>query len=368
MDSKRDKSLILMFLVFIVLIFALFVVLPKNKVSENEKRNLSTAPEFSFKTVLNGSFEKDTETYLSDHFPFRNSFIALNSYFNLYTGRNGVNGIYKGRDGYLLNTPPKKTNLNRNIEIIKEFTDNLSMPVRIVIIPPAGEILENKLPKNHLEYSLLNELSDLKKYYKNNDRVNIFIPDNIFKNSSEQVYYKTDHHWTSQGAYETYKALIDEAFDKSQFKIEKYDGFYGTTYSKGAFWGEPSECIELFTIPSNVSVTIQNGDKTDVYNDMLFREHLETFDKYRVFLDGNNEFTRIENKDLEDKKLLIIKDSYANTLAPFLSLHYNTIDMIDLRHYTDEVTELIKTEKYDEILLVYGVSTLAETTDINMLY
>lgn len=359
MSRLRDKVIVSIFLTFIFFMFILFFALPKSKVSVNEKRDLAAAPKLTVSKLLSGGFEEAAEDYLTDHFPFRDGFVSVNSYFALLSGRNGVNGVYKGRDGYLINTPAKNNNLNNNIQTINDFIAKVDMPISVMIVPQAGSILTDKLPKNHAPYIETSELPI-------NNTIDLSEKFKELKDKT-QLYYKTDHHWTSEGAYEAYKLIEANAYDKSQFSIESYGDFYGTTYSKSALWLEKGEEIELWTYPCDITVTINDGAEDITHTDMFFRKYLREPDKYPVYLDGNHAYTRIVNDDTPDGKVLIIKDSYGNSLAPFLALNYNTVDLIDLRYYSDIVSETAEKEQYDKILMVYGLSTVAETTDINML-
>ncbi len=364
----RDKMITALFTVFISVIFVLFFVLPKHDFSVNEKRSLAEPPEFGAADIFNGSYEKKTEDYLTDHFPFRSGFVAANSYFQLASGRNGVSGVYKGRNGYLINTPVKTPNFDKNIALISRFLRKSHIPAAVIIVPTAGSVMDDMLPKNHAPYPDRALIADAYSILGGDARtIDLFgVFDKLKK--SEQLYYKTDHHWTSLGAYEAYKELDPNTEEKSDFTIESYGGFRGTTYSKSALWLEGCDNIDLWTYPADITVTISDGADKKTSADMFFREHLKEADKYPVFLNGNHAYTRIENKSAGGgRRLLMIKDSYGNSLAPFLARSRNIVDMVDLRYFTDTVTSLCERENYDEILFVYGLSTAAETTDINML-
>lgn len=366
---KRDKVLISLFCGFIGLFTVLLICLPKSGFSENEKRSLASFPKMSVKTILNGSFESDFETYISDHFPVREKLAALNAYYELYTGRNGSNGVYKGKDGYLFNTPVRadKTALNANITAVNEFASKTQLPITSMIIPTSGYIMSDKLPENHMEYRD-KELLDRIRTELDTNYIDI---ENVFETEKDnyQLYYKTDHHWTTRGAYTAYKQFaLSHGFEPmTEFDVKEYGGFYGTLYSKSALWGEKSEALEVWSYPNNVSVEVTEGVNTDVFDDMFFDEYLNGSDMYSVFLGGNHALTRLKNPDSDGGKLLMLKDSYAHCIAPFLINHYSRIDMVDLRYYFESVSELVNSEKYDEVLLLYGLSNICESKDISIL-
>lgn len=370
MLKLKDKLLVMLFLIFIFGMSVLFIFLPKSDFSVNEKRSLAELPEISISSVIGGSFESGTETYLTDHFPFKDNWTAINSYFLLYTGRNGVNGIYKCKDGYLVNTPLTEddTDFIKNMSAVRSFCEKTDIPVSVIIVPTTGSIMSDKLPKNHAPYNDDEYINQAKALLA--DEVDfIDIRENLknLVSQGEQVFYKTDHHWTSRGAYEAYCMYQGNPYDKDSFNIESFGDFFGTTYSKSALWKESGENIDLWTYPVNVKVTIKDGVSEKTSEDMFFKEHLNEADKYPVYLDGNHEFVRIENPDSDGEKVLLIKDSYAHCLAPFFALHNSITDMIDLRYYYNSVSELIKSEGYDKILIVYGLENLVEYTDISIL-
>lgn len=236
MAKKRDILLTVLFCGFIGAMAALTAFLPKQEVSVNEKRTLAKFPEFSVQKLFNGKWEKDFETYISDHFPARNFFASTDSYYMLYSGRNGSNGVYKGKDGYIINTPVKcdEEKLNANITAINNFLKNTGIETKIIVVPSTGYIMSEELPKVHTEYNDGEIIDDIKNRAENAEFIDI--RDTLTENKDKQIYYKTDHHWTSYGAYLAYKkwAESENIEVRSDYDIESTDGFFGTTYSKSA--------------------------------------------------------------------------------------------------------------------------------------
>ena len=370
MSKLRDKILILIFTVFIGGMLICMLVLPKEKFSENEKRTLASMPELSLSSVLNGKFERDTENYITDHFPWRNMFTAINAYAALYTGRNGSNGVYRGEDGYLINTPVKADyeQLEENVSAMMDFTEMTEIPSTLMIVPSAGYIMEDKLPKNHMEYK---DGQLIEHAHKMSEAVIGYVDvDACFQRAKEEcnLYYKTDHHWTSDGAYNAYVEYCREiGFEPLwEFDISRYSGFFGTTYSKSALWRESGDTLEIWDYPYDAEVRIE--DEEYVSEQLFYRHHIENMDKYPVFLDGNHAIERIVNNGNPDGgRLLVIKDSFAHCFVPFLVNHYSQIDMVDLRYYFKPVSELTQSGEYDRILYLYGIGSLTESNDISIL-
>ena len=375
---KRHNIIItVLFCGFIGIMAVLTLVLPKQDVSVNEKRVLAKPPQFSIDKVTSGKWEREFEGYISDHFPARDFFAGTDAYFMLSTGRNGSNDIYKGKNGYLFQTPVKRDikRLDENINAINTFAKKTGIPTKLMVVPSAGYIMSDWLPQNHKEYNdaeiMYAEIGkNLLPYVEYADVLGEFLrAREAIYDYGVKLYYKTDHHWTSEGAYLAYQLWCRsegiEPRSREDYTITPTDGFYGTSYSKSALWLTKPDTIETWEYPINVTVTI---DDKDEYNSLFFKEHLTEPDKYPVYLDGNHSFERIVNHDNPTgKKILLIKDSYAHTFAPFMAENCSEIDMVDLRYYLDPVSNLTNETQYDEVLILYGISNLCETNDLSIL-
>lgn len=365
--------------VLIVFIFGLGILLwatPKADYSSTEKRYLQKFPEVSPQSVFGGEFEEDFENYLADHFFARNFWMGANSYYNLLTGRNGVDGVYCGNDGWLINVPveEKDSRVQENIDSIAKFKNKISVPVTVEIVPSTGFIMEDKLSENHFKYNDNVFFSQLIDACNKNSMNFVDLRESFSQNASkgEQLYYKTDHHWTTEGAYNGYRELCTqwgiEPTPKENFEIEEYGGFYGTTYSKSGFWFTPPDSVQIWNNPRNdensISVDITEGTQTTSYNSMFFLNHLEEDDKYPVFLDGNHALEKITNSNAPDGKLLVIKDSFSHCFAPFLADNFSEVTLVDLRYYKNSVSDLVNSGDFDRVLVLYGIDNFAADTDL----
>ena len=361
------------FLIFIVTMLVLFIVLPKKEYSSSEKRYLQQAPAFSFDSLASGDFGKDFEKFLSDQTAGRNFWVGLSAYYNYAIGNNGSNGIYLCKDGYLVNDPEDMSGLMRNVGFIEEFAEKCPTDMTVLIAPSTGYVCGDILPLVHQEYKDDEMFEEMKAALPCADFVDIR---DLFKSSydsgANQIYYKTDHHWTAKGAYIAYTALADSlgyaANPESVYEVTAYPGFYGTTYSSSGFWLIAPDTIEVWDNPDNdsaVVTTITDGGEVTEQQDMFFTEHLDEEDKYPIYLDGNHPYTVIKNDATSsDEKLLVIKDSFAHSLVPFLADHYSEIIMVDMRYYTSSVSELVKNEGIDQTLVVYSIDNLATDTNL----
>ncbi len=362
----------LLFCVFIAVMTVLFFVLPKQSFSPDEKRVLEENPKFTLDSLADGSYGKSVENYLSDHFPGRKFFVGLNAYYNLYSGRNGSSDIYFGKDGYLINAPItwNQENLQKNLDHINTLAQQISAPVAVSVVPSTGYIMEDKLPSVHRPYhdqEILQEVSS-----SLDPSIQYIDLQQAFQEQSgeQQLYYKTDHHWTSAGAYLGYQILGQQLgftpTERDVYQVETCGGFYGTSYSHSGYWLSAPDTIELWHNPqlTDISVRIEETGKDPVESDsMFFPSHLEEEDKYPVFLDGNHGYTKITNPDAPSGKLLLIKDSFGHCLAPFLAEQYQEIYMIDLRYYKNSLTELAEQEGIDQVLFLYGLDNMVNDTN-----
>ena len=356
------------FLLAIFIFFGAFLIAPKKDFSENEKRILSDAPEVSFENLANGKLTKDFEAYVSDHFPLRDFFVGVQSYFDLLCGRNGTADVYYCKDGYLISAPADvnvKTTEN-NVKAFKAFADKNKLDATMIVVPSIGYTMEEMLPQNHKQF-IDDEIIDTAK--ANCGDIKFIDLRESFESvkNDVQLYYRTDHHLTSAGAYEMYKLFAEsKGFSTSaEYDVETVKGFYGTAYSKGGYWLSDPDNIELWhnkNLKVKVEI-IETGKEPVTSNSVFFKNQLENADKYPVFLDGNHSLVKITNPDAKGGKLLIVKDSFAHCFTGFLAEQYSEIYMVDMRYYRTPLTDLVTENAIPEVLYLYGTDNLGTDTN-----
>ncbi len=369
-NKTRSKLIAAVFIVFISAAAVLYVFTPKKSFSETEKRYLAEFPEFSFSSLVSGKFTAGFEEYLSDHAPFRNVLVSLNSYFELIKGNNGSNGVYLGSDGWLIEKPFDRENrFDTNVRRITAFAKSTDVPTAIAAVPEKGYVYGEKLPKNALAYLDDEYLAKLSAQCEGSVQVIDLSEALKARKDEKQVFYKTDHHWTCAGAYVGYteicRALELTAAAENDFSVQDAGDFYGTSYSTSLYTLTKPDTMEILRSKKTdgaADVVIEDGE-TEKSGNMFFDANLSGSDKYTVFLDGNHPFVRIKTGNAGGK-LLVVKDSFAHCLAPFLAENYGEIVMIDLRYYKKPVSQLVSAEAFDQILFVYGMENLAESRDI----
>ena len=377
MQFRHPRAVVLLFIGIIVVMQAAFWLLPRRSFSENEKRVLSEAPQIDAAGIADGSVFRSIESYLSDHFPGRELWVGANAYLENAEGRGATEDIVRGTDDWLFTAPVSddRETLWDNMQAITTFAEKQSVPVTMMAVPSAGAVVSDKLPALHMPYPDADLLEEARRIAGNTLHWVDLYTDFCSAEQPERLYYRTDHHWTSEGAYRAYCLLMEElgqsSVPRDDFTVEQISDFYGTSYSKSGLWLTEPDTLELWTDSDIQAVTtVYDANRADpvTREGMFFREYLEDADKYPVFLSGNHARVHIETNADSGKRLLVIKDSYAHALAPFLAEEYSTIDLIDLRYFKQQtISSWLEENPADEILLVYGLSSLAEDKNLQWL-
>jgi len=363
----------LIFLVILIVILTLNTTKKDIKFSESENRILAQKPKFSIDRLLEGRYTKKYEKYKVDQFVDRDGWMKLKSGVDLALGKNESNGIYKGSDDYLIESfeVPDSEIVSRNIKAINNFNEkHKDIKEYMLIAPNAVSILSEKLPPYAPVVSQKLVMDNFAKTL--NKGINyIDVYNTLDKHDKEYIYYKTDHHWTTLGAYysflEAAKAM-DLEVKKDYYNVERVSNdFYGTLYSKSGYEVKTPDYIDVY-LPKDendeyVVNYVEEQKKSASFYDS---EKLETKDKYGVFLGGNHPVVKIKTTSKEDRKLLIFKDSYANSFVPFLTQYFSDIIMVDPRYYYDDIEKLIEEEGISDILYLYNANTFFSDTSLEL--
>lgn len=348
----------------IFFVIANFMSLDKD-FSEVENRNLQGRPR-----ILSENYTENLNSYVADQFFKRINFISFKSRIELMMGKNKINNVYIGEDNQLFEDFKITSNedLFNKVSVINEFKkSNTDLNINFMLVPTATSILNDKLPK----YSPVDdEIEYIKGVERNlSEDINfITVSDELEQNKDEYIYFKTDHHWTADGAYLGYKSFCEatgiEATNKDEFQsIIASNDFYGSLSSKIGLYGLDKDKLKIY-IPNNKNILVNYVTEQKKEASLFNSEKLYNKDKYQVFLDGNHPLIEIESDKNTDKKILIIKDSYANNFIPFLTENYGNVSIIDLRYYKDSVSEYLINNDIKEVLFLYNVNTFNEDDSI----
>ena len=349
--KKHDTLLSLLFCGFLA-VMAVGSFLPKSDFSAMEKRYLAKAPDFSTDPLLDGSWGKQADAYLIDHIPERNLFVGLNAYCEKLLGRQKLSDIWE-LDGKLVRSPvdPASGAMERNVDALNRFAKGLEVPVSLALVPSCGFALG---APEYAEEPLLDAI------YNRSELENLDLRE-CYRGRPE-LFYSTDHHWTSAGAFEAYKVMMNTwgITPEMEYTVERFDHFRGANFAASGLWLTPEETIELWTGPARVE-TEMNGT---THEGAFYRERLEGYDPYMVFLNGNQPLVQIHNPEGQGS-ILLIRDSFASTLAGFLAQNYENVTLVDLRYYKKPVSQLAAS--YDRVLIEYSLDNFLTDTNIVLL-
>lgn len=361
----------LLLILYIGAMMTFSVITPNKAFSECENRPLEQKPNFSFESLIKGKFISNFENYISDQFPYRDFWIGVKSDTERFIGKKENNEVYLGKDKYLLQkfNKPEDDNLKNRIDAINSFAlANPNINKYFMLVPNSIKVLQNNLPYDAPCADQLIYINKIKKELNKNIKF-IDVYDALHAKKNEYIFYKTDHHWTSKGAYYAYEKAAPymglTPHDISYFNIKKVtDNFYGSLYSKSGFRHLDPDSIEIYLPKKDDGQLVCYSDKNTNFNSIYFMNNIDKKDKYTIFFDGNHPLVKISTNIKNGKKLLVIKDSYANCFIPFLVGHYSEIYMVDLRYYNEDLNSLIKSNNINDSLILYNVNTFFEDESI----
>lgn len=375
MSKKINLILSVLFIIFISVFGILLIVLPDRDFSDNENRKLQQFPSVTLSKIVEGTFMTEIEDYVVDQFPFRDTWMAANSLIQTTLLKKEINGVYIGTDGYLLEAfdSVDVTLYDRQIRALDKFAsyaEGSDINYHFALIPNSVYILSHNLPPYAPVIDQEGYINGL--YSALSDQVfnKIRVTDTLMEHNGEYIYYRTDHHWTSLGAYYGYTAIASQMgltpSPLTDYEVTTVsDEFRGTFFSKGNFIVTP-DSIQRFDLKEPVTLTAK-GDDGRVSDSIYSEEALELKDKYTYFLGGNPAHYTVNTSSPSGKTLVMIKDSYSHCLLPFFLEHYSEIHMLDLRYTNRNVTEIIGEIMPDDVLLVFNVATFATDANITKL-
>lgn len=367
-------------LIFIILLFAIMLipgtvlVIKKDRTfSDLENRNLSVRPGFNISEILSGKTESDLTDFVTDQFPLRDFLMRLSTEYKKGLLMKDVGGVYFGKNGFVLDklydgkvdTENYKKNLYKLAEFISDYRE---LNPTFVLVPSPSSVLSDYLPafaENYDDTAMYDMAASIigDNFLNMRERYVSLHENEVSENVIDTLYFKTDHHYTSYGAYIAYSEYCKERGivpkDISYFNIKVLSNeFYGTMYSKAAdFATEP----DIISIPSIDEDSIYVSGGTDKIYDY---DAIDRKDKYTVYFGGNYGVVEIKTSVNNGKRLLIIKDSYANSLIPYLTAEYEYIVMVDPRFYTGSIGQVIDNGQVNEILVFYEMSNFINDSEM----
>lgn len=367
-DLKRYPVMVLLFGV-IALFFVVNLLTPAKAFSEMENRYLSQLPAFSLAAMADSSekgYAQKFEQYVNDQFALRDGWISLKSRCEALLGKTENNGIIYGEDGYLFEKfrSYDAQRLERNLGLLAEFADmNPQLQKYVMIVPGSYNILRELAPKGLGNIDQLPLIQSINSRLAQSGYTGVDVGANLLAHAREDSYYRTDHHWTTRGAWYGYESFTQAAgriaASPEPSQALSADGFWGTYYSKAKKFDAVADTITWYDLPVT-GVEIDGAAVDSMYDTAA----LESRDKYALFLHANNGVTTIRNDSAPEGNILVIKDSYANCFVPFLTQSYQKVVVVDLRSLPRGLNELIESQEIEDVLVLYSFSNLS--SDANM--
>lgn len=365
----------LLFFLLPVIVLVSSIILPDTGFSEKENRILASRPALKLDQIISGVYEKQFETYENDQFPLRDMWITLKATTDRLMGKVEENGVYLGKNGYLMEAfnAPSQTQYDATVNAMTSFAQKHSdLKQYALIAPNSVNILKSNLPAFAPTDDQNPWIDKLKDSLTSAGVTFIDIRDTFTDHKAEYLYYHTDHHWTTLGAYYAYlQAAAVMGIDTSSDSYDKApvsQTFKGTLSAKSGFRSGETDELDVFlpngdnTLSSVVNYVDEQKKSASFYD----TSKLNTRDKYALFFGGNHAQIKISTPTESNNTLLVLKDSYANSFVPFLAQHYRKIIMIDPRYYYGDLEQLLQVENVQEVLYLYNANTFFADTSLEL--
>ena len=381
---RRERTTTFLFCAFLFGFAVLFLLLPQNSFSASEKRALQTSPRLSISAVFSGRFGNEVNDWYADQFPWRDWFVGVKGVAEIALGKGENNGILLGRNGQLARVRfdliteqgivknadrIDEGHLRAAAEGVNRAAANARVPTVFLFTGRSADVASSAF-----DYPTVSS-SELSHLWERSLDSSVVAP-NVTKTlqtryeAGEAVIYRTDHHWTTLGAYYGYCEVMrafgreDEILPPSAFEpVTLTENFYGTFWASGGMkWVAPDQ-IEVWTSEDDGDYTLTADGKPLAGFYTLPQDGGSV--GYEVFLDGTHDVVTIEKSGVQRPRLLVVKDSFANSLAPFLARHFDLVllNLSSTRSDFTDLTALSETYGADGTLVVYTMSNVL-TTDV----
>ncbi|WP_283128771.1 DHHW family protein [Allofournierella massiliensis] len=377
LKELKQYPLLVLFFLFIFCFMIADGLWPKRAESELERRPLAQFPDFSFSSLVKNEWTADYDEYTKDQVIGRDGWLKAQSLCeSLLFQKEEIGGAMIGKNDALFTkmfalTPNEEKLLQKNTTLVQQFIEKIPGQVTFLLAPSSSVINAEELPANA---PMLDENARLDSIFETVGTANSLDLRDTFTAAKDdiQLYYDTDHHWTSYGAYLAYqqfcqlRGLTPMEVTESDYTI--VPDFYGTTYSKALYWKSKPDSIAYLDLPNTMTVweVSPTFELTENFTATMYdKSKLETGDKYAMFLYGNNGYSTIEGDG--EGSILVVKDSYANSVIPYLTANYARIGVIDPRGFGLSVADFAQQEGYDEVLLLFNFQSFKESTFLSCL-
>ena len=369
----QEKLVGIIFILTLFLFLIINVIVPDREKSVQENRMLVTKPKFRLSSLISGDYDEKFEAYMDDQFVGRDMWRKLKVTVDRIGGSRLENGVYIGTNGQLLEQieVADENHLAANIKAIKSFSESQSkIPVRMMLVPDAANVLNHSLPALAKPEDQTQMFSMVRKDL--GDSVEwIDVSTELNKHKTEKIYYKTDHHWTTLGAFYAFQAAapslgIDGDLSGKYVSYTVSDSFNGMLASKsGVNLGEKEQIDIYVPTEEDTDLIVDYVDEGKRSTSLYDSSKLKEKDQYTVFLGGNSSLLDIRTVSTSTKRLLLVKDSFANSFIPFLTSYYREIVVVDPRYYSGTINDLMDSYRISEVLFLYSGNTFFKDNNIS---
>lgn len=369
----QEKLVGIIFILTLFLFLIINVIVPDREKSVQENRMLATKPKFRLSSLISGDYDEKFEAYMDDQFVGRDMWRKLKVTVDRIGGSRLENGVYIGTNGQLLEQieVADENHLAANIKAIKSFSESQSkIPVRMMLVPDAANVLNHSLPALAKPENQTQMFSMVRKDL--GDSVEwIDVSTELNKHKTEKIYYKTDHHWTTLGAFYAFQAAaqslgIEGDLSGNYVSYAVSDSFNGMLASKsGVNLGEKEQIDIYVPTEEDTDLIVDYVDEGKRSTSLYDSSKLNEKDQYTVFLGGNSSLLDIRTVSTSTKRLLLVKDSFANSFIPFLTPYYREIVVVDPRYYSGTINDLMDSYRISEVLFLYSGNTFFKDNNIS---
>lgn len=369
----QEKLVGIIFILTLFLFLIINVIVPDREKSVQENRMLATKPKFRLSSLISGDYDEKFEAYMDDQFVGRDMWRKLKVTVDRIGGSRLENGVYIGTNGQLLEQieVADENHLAANIKAIKSFSESQSkIPVRMMLVPDAANVFNHSLPSLAKPEDQTQMFSMVRKDL--GDSVEwIDVSTELNKHKTEKIYYKTDHHWTTLGAFYAFQAAapslgIEGDLSGKYVSYAVSDSFNGMLASKsGVNLGEKEQIDIYVPTEEDTDLIVDYVDEGKRSTSLYDSSKLKEKDQYTVFLGGNSSLLDIRTVSTSTKRLLLVKDSFANSFIPFLTPYYREIVVVDPRYYSGTINDLMDSYRISEVLFLYSGNTFFKDNNIS---
>ena len=368
-QSSRPGAWITALLIGFAAAFTLLTLaLPKKDFSERENRKLADPPKLTLSALADGSFADGAEHWFADHFFSRDFWVRSLLRERTLLGLRENGGVWLGKKGSLFLIPqtPDEDNLTRTLAAMDGFAAaDGTIRTFVSVVPNAFTVQPDRLPAFAPAPDQTGQLRRVAEALPHATFLDV--TEALKAKSGESLYYRTDHHWTSLGAYTAFAAMapgLGIAAPVTDYEIHPVSvSFYGTLASKSGRFRSP-DTVEIWLPRTDVQYTVTYPDTKKKTATLYDREALKEKDQYLVFFGGNHPRVDIATTAETGRHLLLIKDSYANCMVQFLYPYFDEIVMIDPRYYYDNAAPLLARHGITDILYLYNCDTFLNDASI----